>query len=142
MKPGLVPGTAARLEVVVDESMVARFDRLGLVHPVYATWAVVRHMEEASRMLLLPYLEPHEDAVGWAVEVVHLAPTPVGMRVQVEATLEAVEGRRVRCRVEACNEREKVAEGTHVQVVVPRGWLRDRLRQGGSPHPGRQATGA
>jgi predicted thioesterase len=130
MKPGLVPGAEAHLEVVVDDSMVARFDTLGLVHPVYSTWSVVKHMEECSRKLLLPYLEPHEDAVGYAVEVVHLAPTPVGMRVHLRATVEAVEDRRVRCRVEASNARGKVAEGAHVQVIVPRDWWLERLREG------------
>ena len=123
MKPGLRPGEATELEVWVDESMVARFDTLGLVHPVYATWAMVRHMEEASRKLILPYLEPHEDAVGWAVEVVHLAPTPVGMRVVVRATLEKVEGRKVYTWVEAFNQHKKVGQGRHVQALVPRGWL-------------------
>lgn len=78
MKPGLQPGATAELEVTVEDSMVARFDSLGLVHPVYATWAMVRHMEEASRKLILPYLGPDEDAVGWLVEVVHLAPYSPG----------------------------------------------------------------
>ncbi len=130
MRPGLAPGATGHLEVVVDDSMLARFDTLGLVHPVYATWAVVKHMEEASRRLVLPYLEPHEDAVGYSVEVVHLAPTPVGKRVRVCATLEAVEDRRVRCRVEAFSERGKVAEGVHVQVLVPRDWWAERARPG------------
>lgn len=127
MKPGLLPGATAEVSVVVDDSMVARFDELGLVHRVYSTWSLVKHMEEASRKLILPYLEPHEDAVGYAVEVVHQAPTPVGMRVVVRATLERVEGRRVYCRVHAHNEREQIGEGRHVQVVVDRERLRARL---------------
>ncbi len=128
MKPGLRPGATAELDVRVDESMVAHFDSLGLVHPVYATWAMVRHMEEASRRLILPYLEPDEDAVGWSVEVVHLAPTPVGMRVRVRATLERLERRRVYTRVEAFNERTKVGQGRHVQALVRRGWLESVVR--------------
>jgi predicted thioesterase len=135
VRPGLLPGATARLEVVVDDSMLARFDTLGLVHPVYATWAVVKHMEEASRRLILPYLEPDEDAAGYRVEVVHLAPTPAGARVEVRATLEAVEGRRVRCRVEAYNDRGKVAEGFHEQVLVPRGWWMRRLQGERQPPP-------
>ncbi len=122
MKPGLTPGASAEVAVVVDESMVARFDQLGLVHRVYSTWSLVKHMEEASRKLILPYLEPHEDAVGYAVEVVHLAPTLVGMRVVVRATLERIEGRRVYTRVEAFNEETKIGKGRHVQALVPRGW--------------------
>lgn len=128
MKPGLQPGATAELEVTVEDSMVARFDSLGLVHPVYATWAMVRHMEEASRKLILPYLGPDEDAVGWLVEVVHLAPTPLGMRVVVRAILDRLEEHRVYTRVEAFNERTKVGEGRHVQALVRRGWLASVLR--------------
>jgi len=43
-------------------------------HPLYATWAMVYHMETVSRMLLAPYLEPHEEAVGGGVLVKHLRP--------------------------------------------------------------------
>ncbi len=128
MRAGLAPGAWAEVSVVVTEAMVARFDELGLVHPLYATWMMVKHMEEASRKLILPYLEPHEEAMGHAVEVVHLAPTPVGARVRVRATLERVEGRRVYTRVEAFNEQKKVGEGRHVQALVPRSWLEARYR--------------
>lgn len=128
MRAGLAPGAWAEVSVVVTEAMVARFDELGLVHRLYATWMMVKHMEEASRKLILPYLEPHEEAMGHAVEVVHLAPTPVGARVRVRATLERVEGRRVYTRVEAFNEQKKVGEGRHIQALVPRSWLEARYR--------------
>src|SRR3990172_3239130 len=72
--------------------MVAWFEELGVVHPVYSTWAMVRHMELASRKVILPFLEPGEDAVGYSVNVTHFAPTPVGMQVTVHATLQRIEG--------------------------------------------------
>lgn len=128
MRAGLVPGTVGEIEIVVTQAMVANFDELGMVHPVYATWMMVKHMEEAGRKLLLPFLEDGEDAVGHAVDVVHLAPTGVGARVRVRAVLERVEGRRIVCRVEAFNEREKIGEGTNVQVVVARSRLLARYR--------------
>ncbi len=130
MKEGLEPGAWAEVSVVVTEEMVARFDELGLAHPVYATWMMVKHMEEASRKLILPYLEPHEEAMGHAIEVVHLAPTPVGMRVLSRAVLERIEGRRIICRLEAFNERERIGTGRNVQVVVSKDYLLRALRMG------------
>lgn len=131
MREGLQPGAEAQVSIVVTPEMVAEFEELGLVHPVYSTWAMVRHMELASRKIILPYLEPDEEAVGYAVSVTHLAPTPVGMRVTVTARLEQIEGNRIVCAVEARNELTRIGEGTHVQVVLPKAQLKARIAQVG-----------
>ena len=128
MKPGLLPGRTGEVTVTVTQPMVAWFEELGVVHPVYSTWAMVRHMELASRKVILPFLEPGEDAVGYSVNVTHFAPTPVGMQVTVHATLQRVEGNRIICALEAFNEHEKIGEGENVQVVVPPDYLQNRLR--------------
>src|SRR5260370_623546 len=108
MRDGLVPGRTGEVEITVTPAMVAQSDELGLIHPVYATWTLVQHMKMASRKVLLPFLEDDEEAVGHAVNVVHLAQTGVGMRVGVRAVLERVDGRRIYCRLEAFNERERI----------------------------------
>jgi len=128
MREGLIPGTTGEVETTVTEAMVAQFEGLGLVHPVYATWTMVKHMEEASRKVILPFLEEDEEEVGHAVQVVHLAPTLVGMRVRVRAVLERVDGLRIHCRTEAANELGPIGEGTTIQVLVSRHTLRERLR--------------
>jgi fluoroacetyl-CoA thioesterase len=128
VREGLAPGTAAEIEITVTADMLARFDSLGLVHPVYATWMMAKHMEEASRRVILPFLEAEEEAVGHAIEIVHLAPTALGARVAVRAVLDRREGPRIHCRVEARNEREPIGRGRTVQVVLSREWLRERLR--------------
>ncbi|MFO7274041.1 MAG: thioesterase family protein [Bacillota bacterium] len=128
MKPGFVPGLRAEVEVVVDESMQASFAGR-VIHPLYSTWSLVHHIEYAARRVLEPYLEPHEEGVGYAVEVRHLAPTPVGARVRAVAVLEAIEGNRVICRVEAFNDREKIAEGKQIQVIVEKSAFRRRIEE-------------
>jgi len=128
MKPGLVPGAAGEVSVIVTPAMLAWFEELGVVHPVYATWAMVRHMELASRKVILPFLEPDEEAVGHTVTVTHFAPTPLGMRVTVRAVLLHVNGNRIICGVEAHNEREKIGAGETVQVLLPRAGLPERFR--------------
>lgn len=134
MREGLVPGTAAEVQLTVTDAMAVHFDELGSVHPVYATWMMVKHMEEAGRKVILPFLDPEEDAVGYAIDVVHTAPTAVGDRVRARAVLERVDGRRIHCRVEAHNSREKIGEGRTVQVVVSRARLYARFREIGA-HP-------
>jgi predicted thioesterase len=132
MRDGLVPGTAAEVVLTVTDAMTVQFDELGTTHPVYATWMMIKHMEEAGRKMILPFLGDGEDAVGYIVEVAHLAPTAVGARVRARAVLERVEGRRIHCRVEAHNEREQIGEGRTVQVVLTRERLEARFREIGA----------
>jgi predicted thioesterase len=125
MKPGLRPGAEAAVTVTVTPDMLATFEELGLVHPLYATWSMVRHMELACRKIILPYLEPDEDAVGHSITVTHLAPSRTGDRVTARARLVAIEGRRIVCAVEASNQRERIGEGTQVQVLMSKRRLRE-----------------
>ena len=68
MKAGFKVGIKVDLPATVKPSMKPHLE--GLVsHRLYATWAMVYHMETASRMLLAPYLEPEEEAVGGGILV-------------------------------------------------------------------------
>ncbi len=136
MREGLVPGAEAQVTVTVTEDMLARFEELGLVHPVYSTWTMVRHMELASRKVILPYLEPHEEAVGYSVNVTHTAPTPVGATVTARARLVHIEGNKVTCAVSAHNGTAMIGEGTTVQMIVAADALRARFTQIGARQPG------
>ncbi|HEY7908727.1 MAG TPA: hypothetical protein VIC60_07620 [Thermomicrobiales bacterium] len=126
MKPGMTPGQTATVEVVVDEMMFASFEGR-VVHPIYGTAAMIAHMELAGRRIILPYLEPHEEGVGYAIAVRHLAPTVAGMRVTARATLTEVRGNRIICRVEAHNARGLIGEGAFTQVILNRIDLEGRI---------------
>ncbi len=128
MKEGLRPGAEAEVTITVTTDMLATFEELGPVHSLYATWSMVRHMELACRKIILPYLEPDEDAVGYSVHVTHLAPTRAGERVTARARLLEVDGHRIICAVEAYNAREKIGEGTQVQMLVNKARLRAKIR--------------
>lgn len=136
MKKGFRPGLRAELKAVVRPWMRPRLE--GLVrHRLYSTWAMVYHMETAARMLLAPYLEPREEAVGAAVEVRHLAAAAPGATVRVTAALSRVRGRRVWVRLAAYDKKRKIGEGVHLQVVMPRERFarltRDALRRVRAP---------
>jgi predicted thioesterase len=103
----------------VEKHMRPRLE--GLVrHPLYATWAMVYHMETVSRMLVAPYLEAHEEAVGGGVLVKHLRPARIGAPLHVVARLVRVRGARVFTRVEVHTRGRKIGEGSVVQVVMTR----------------------
>lgn len=129
MREGLTPGAEASVTITVTPEMLATFEELGPVHPLYATWSMVRHMELACRKIILPYLAPDEDAVGHSISVTHLAATAAGERITVRARLLQIDGRRIICAVDAYNEREKIGEGTQVQLLVRRDRLVARIRE-------------
>ena len=137
MRPGLIPGTEASVTITVTEEMFARFEELGLVHPIYSTWFMVKHMELASRKVVLPYLEPGEEAVGYSVHVTHRSPTSAGATVTARARLVAIDGNQIVCAVSAHNGQATIGDGTTIQVLVPADTLRARLAGIGATGPAR-----
>ncbi len=123
------------MTVTVTEDMLAHFEDLGLVHPVYATWFMVKHMELASRKVILPFLEPHEEAVGYSVSVTHIAPTPAGATVTARARLVGIDGSQIVCAVSAHNGVTTIGQGTTIQMLVPADTLRARLPEIGAARP-------
>ena len=119
MKPGLRGGITVDLPARVEKHMRPHLE--GLVrHPLYATWAMVYHMETAARMLLAPYLSDDEEAVGGAVLVKHLRPARIGAPLHIFAKLVRVRGSRVFARTEVHSRGRKIGEGSVLQVVMPR----------------------
>ena len=119
MKPGLKVGITVDLPARVEKHMKPHLE--GLVrHPLYATWAMVYHMETAARMLLAPYLDADEEAVGGAVLVKHLRPARIGAPLHVVARLVKVKGARIFARTEVHSRGRKIGEGSVLQVVMTR----------------------
>jgi fluoroacetyl-CoA thioesterase len=85
---------------------------------VLATPQLIAHLEMTARNSILPLLEPGHDSVGTQVNVAHLAATPIGMNVTFRSEVIAVADRRVTFKVEAYDDKEKIAEGTHERGVV------------------------
>jgi fluoroacetyl-CoA thioesterase len=113
-------GATAELDVVVTPEMTVRFDELGPVHPVYATYSMAKHFEEAGRKLLLRHLEPGEAGIGSRVSVEHLAPAWVGDALRVTARCVEVRGNRLSCTCVAVDAGSReLGRGTTEQVVLP-----------------------
>ena len=121
-------GEAAELDVVVTPEMTVRFDELGPVHPVYATYSMAKHFEEAGRKLLLRHLEPGEAGIGRSVAVEHLGPSWVGDTIRVTATCVGTRDNRLTCACSAVDaDGRELGRGTTVQVVLPEEELDARL---------------
>jgi fluoroacetyl-CoA thioesterase len=95
---------------------------------VLATGYMVGMMELACLNGMLPYLDwPREQSLGTMVQFQHLAPTPPGMTLRIEGEVLAVEGRKVRFRVEAWDDVERICEGTHERTVIDTARFNARL---------------
>jgi predicted thioesterase len=95
---------------------------------VYGTPYLVRDIEQTCRDLLLEYGDAGEDSVGTDIAIKHLAPTLIGMSVEIKVTVNAVEGRKVSFDVSAKDELEPVCSGTHGRFVVDVGKTIERLK--------------
>ena len=86
--------------------------------PVLATPVVINLLEAAALAAVEHLLPEGHQSLGVQLDVLHFAATPVGMRVEAQAELIAVDGRMLKFRVSARDEREPISEGTHERVVV------------------------
>ena len=85
---------------------------------VYATPCMVALMEGAACEAIADCLKDSETTVGTALNIEHIAATPVGLEVRAEAEVTAVEGNTVTFQVTAYDEAGKIGEGTHKRVIV------------------------
>jgi predicted thioesterase len=113
----LRPGLKGSAELVVAAEHTAPHVGSGRV-PVLATPVVINLLEAAALAGVEHLLPAGQQSLGTELNVRHFAATPVGMRVWAEAELVAVEGRTLKFRVSARDEREPIGEGTHERVVV------------------------
>src|SRR3954466_4155614 len=113
----LKPGLRGEAGLVVSGEHTAPRVGSGAVS-VLATPVMINLMEAAALAAVERFLPPGYQSLGTVLNVRHIAATPVGMRVQATAIVQAVEGRTIRFTVEARDERERIGDGTHERVVV------------------------
>jgi fluoroacetyl-CoA thioesterase len=113
----LKAGITHKMERETTEDMSAQ-----KVYPhvpnVYATRAMVGHMEEVCADLVLPYLKEGEQTVGTGMTFKHMAATPLGMKVRYNAKLTKVDGPKLVFEVEGFDEIDKIGEATHYRFII------------------------
>jgi fluoroacetyl-CoA thioesterase len=125
MKATLVPGDTITKQIDINEERCISF--MGPENAVYATPRMVSDMEYTCRDLLLRHLDPGEDSVGAHVSIDHLAATPIGMKVTIEAKITEVDRRRVTFEVVARDSIEECGRGKHVRFVVETAKSKERI---------------
>jgi predicted thioesterase len=118
--PELTPGLTGMLRHQVNDASTARQLGSGSVD-VLATPELVRLVEAAAVKALADHLPPEFTTVGVAISIEHVAPTPIGLNVVVEAVLTEVRGRRLKFEAVARDDLEEVGRGTHERVLVEKG---------------------
>ena len=113
----LKAGLRGNAELVVGDEHTAPRVGSGRVR-VLATPVMINLIEAAALEAVERLLPPGHQSLGTVLNVRHIAATPVGMRVTAMAEVLEVEGRTIRFRVEARDEKELIGDGTHERVVV------------------------
>lgn len=117
MSPQLKQGLVGRAALVVAEDHTAPRVGSGRVH-VLATPVMINLVEAAALDAVEHLLPAGHQSLGTVLNVRHIAATPVGMRVVATAEVIEIDGRTIRFRVEARDEKELIGDGTHERVVV------------------------
>ena len=125
MKESLKPSLQFSKTVTVDEARCIGF--MGKEGMVYATPRMVSDVEYACRDFLLQHLDPGEDSVGARVEIDHLAATPLGLQVTIEAKVAEVDRNKVTFEFSVRDPVEQVGRGKHIRFVVESAKTRERL---------------
>jgi len=113
LKPGLT-GSAV-LTVGVEHTA----PRVGSGNVAVLATPVMINLIEAAALAAVEHLLPEgHQSLGIHLDVRHFAATPVGMRVRATASLVAVDGRTLKFRVEARDDKEAIGDGSHDRVVV------------------------
>jgi len=115
----LQPGLSGSSQATVTHADTARALGSGDLE-VLGTPRLVALLEHAAVVALDGELDEGTTSVGVAVDIEHLAPTPVGGTVRAVATLMDIEGHTLHFTVQALDDRGEVARGEHRRALVDR----------------------
>lgn len=87
---------------------------------VFSTPSMISEMEETCRLLLKEqFLNSDDwDSVGTVVNIKHLAATPVGAEITLNAEIIAIKERRILFKVSAKDKLEVIGEGEHERFII------------------------
>jgi fluoroacetyl-CoA thioesterase len=126
MKPSLQPGATRVNRIPIGRERTIGF--MGEEARTYGTPSMILDIEHTCRELIIEHADPGEDSVGMEVAVKHLAPTLLGMTVEITVRVVKVEGRKVFFEAAVKDELDEVGAGTHVRFVVDKAKTFERLK--------------
>jgi fluoroacetyl-CoA thioesterase len=126
MSEELTVGTSKTRSITVDRDRTIGF--MGEDCRVYATPSLIRDIEHACRDLIFDRTPKGEDSVGLSVSITHMAPTLLGMDVEVSVTIAEVDGRKIVFEVVARDPVDMICKGRHTRFVVNVEKTRQKLK--------------
>lgn len=123
MKATLKPGLTHRFTYQVPAQktvphLYREAPEFQVMPEVFATGFMVGLMEWTCIQLLAPHLDSGEGSVGTHVDISHIAATPAGLSVTVDAECTGIDGRRASFRVRAHDGVDLIGEGRHERAIV------------------------
>ena len=128
MKDKAKTGTVGEEHFVVSERHLIDFTHDGMPQILSTPW-LIWFLEHAARNAVLPLLEPGESTVGVVVNVEHTAASPLGAKVVCRARVIYADGPLVSFQLQAFDEQEQIARGTHKLRVIEATRLAKRVQQ-------------
>ncbi|MCD8297466.1 MAG: thioesterase family protein [Prevotella sp.] len=110
-------GIKNSLEITVTENMSAAIMKSGSLK-VLATPAMIALIEETAWKSVQPFLENGQSTVGTCLNINHVAPTPIGMKVRCDTELIEVNGRKLIFDVKVYDECGLIGNGSHERFVI------------------------
>jgi predicted thioesterase len=110
-------GRSHTVEITVTQELTAdAYGNPGVF--VYATPALIHLVEMTAYESLLPTLEDDQGSLGIRLDIRHLASTPLGMKVRCTAVLSEIDRRRLVFTIEAHDEQDQIASGSHERFLI------------------------
>lgn len=132
MKDGPRIGIVGEELFTVSPLHTIDFAHDGMPEILSTPW-LIWFLEHAARKTVLPLLEPGESTVGVLLNVEHTAATPLGVEVVCRARVIYADGPQISFQIEAHDEHEQIARGTHklrvIEVARLAKRVQDKMRQ-------------
>lgn len=113
----LVVGIKGVKEILVTDDRTAQSMGSGLL-PVYATPWMIALMEHTAFESIQNEMEEGKGTVGVAVDIKHIAATPVGKTVRCESELLEIAGKKLTFSVNVYDGEKLVGTGIHKRAII------------------------
>lgn len=104
-------------EYIVTENDTAQNVGSGSVN-VLGTPRLISWIEETSWKTIQPMLEEGWGSVGTEINIKHISPTPIGMKIVCCTRVIEVNSKEITFKCECFDEKSKIAEGTHKRFIA------------------------
>ena len=116
MKDSLKVGISTTVNIAIDRDRTIAF--MGDEGRVYATPSMVLDIEYVARDWLMEFLDETEDTVGTHVAIDHIGATVEGDNVEIEISINEINGRSINMITSVKDSLEQVGKGVHNRFVV------------------------